>query len=122
MADRKITQLPEATTVAGEDIIPVVDTSETTTKKIQVSNLLVDQITSDERTKLTSLETGATANQTDAHLLNRTNHTGTQPLSTISDAGTSASLNVPATGNASTSEVVKGNDTRLSDARHPILP
>ena len=25
-------------------------------------------------------------------------------------------------GNASTSEVVKGNDTRLSDARHPILP
>ena len=157
MANRKISQLPETTTVSSDDIIPVVDTSETTTKKIQVSNLLADQITEAERTKLTGIAEGATANQTDAYLLNRANQTGTQPassisdfntqvtqvitsggggatdaqlrdrsthtgtqaLSTISDAGTSASLDVPATGNASASEVVKGNDTRLSDARTP---
>lgn len=31
--------------------------------------------------------------------------------------GTAAALNVPALGNASSSEVVKGNDTRLTDAR-----
>ena len=157
MANRKISQLPEATTASSDDIIPVVDTSDSTTKKIQVSNLLADQITEAERTKLSGVAEGATANQTDEYLLNRANQTGTQPassisdfntqvtqvitsggggatdaqlrdrsthtgtqaLSTISDAGTSASLDAPATGNASASEVVKGNDTRLSDARTP---
>ena len=33
--------------------------------------------------------------------------------------GTAAVLNVPASGNAATGEVVKGDDTRLSDARTP---
>ena len=199
MADRKLSQLPETTSFAEDDIIPLVDVSETTTKKIQISNLLVDQITPDERTKLAGVADGATANQTDAHLLNRdnhvgtipasvisdfntvvdarigasdgaghgsgsvtqhddissagsgsiitsaertkltgiatgatandsdtnlknrANHTGTQLLATISDAGSSASLNVPATGNASITEVVKGDDSRLTDARTPRL-
>ena len=70
MANRKISQLPETTSVSSDDIIPVVDVSETTTKKIQVSNLLADQITEAERTKLTGIAEGATANQTDAFLLN----------------------------------------------------
>lgn len=39
-----------------------------------------------ERTKLTGIATGATANDTDANLKNRANHTGTQPASTISDS------------------------------------
>jgi hypothetical protein len=119
MADRKISQLAQLSTANGEDLIPIVDDSEGVTKKIQVEDLLVDQITSAERTKLTGIAEGATANQTDAYLLNRANQTGTQPLSTISDAGTSASLNVPATGNASATEVVKGNDSRLTNARTP---
>lgn len=72
-----------------------------------------------ERTKLSGVATGATANSSDATLLARANHTGTQTLSTISDAGTAAALNVPASGNAASGEVVKGNDTRLSDARTP---
>jgi hypothetical protein len=33
--------------------------------------------------------------------------------------GTAAALDVPASGNASTAQVVKGNDSRLSDARTP---
>ncbi|MFW9605927.1 MAG: hypothetical protein ACMV0I_05165, partial [Pseudomonas sp.] len=33
--------------------------------------------------------------------------------------GTAAAKNIPATGNASTTQVVMGNDTRLSDARTP---
>lgn len=33
--------------------------------------------------------------------------------------GTASALNVPATGNAAAGEVVKGNDTRLSDSRPP---
>lgn len=34
--------------------------------------------------------------------------------------GTAAALDVPTSGNASTTEVVKGDDTRLSDARTPV--
>lgn len=55
----------------------------------------------------------------DTDPLARANHTGTQLLSTISDAGTSASLDVPATGDAALNEVVKGDDTRLTDSRTP---
>lgn len=41
-------------------------------------------------------------------------------LSSITDAGTAASRNAPATGNAASAEVVLGSDTRLSDARTPL--
>lgn len=40
-------------------------------------------------------------------------------LSDVSDAGTSASYDVPAAGDAGVGEVVVGNDTRLTDARTP---
>ncbi|RME73426.1 MAG: hypothetical protein D6781_00420 [Verrucomicrobia bacterium] len=43
----------------------------------------------------------------------------THTLADITDAGTAAALNVPAAGNAAAGEVVKGDDTRLSDARTP---
>lgn len=43
----------------------------------------------------------------------------THTLSAITDAGTAAALNVPAAGDAAVGEVVKGNDTRLTDARTP---
>lgn len=42
-------------------------------------------LTSTERTKLTGVATGATANQTDAYLLSRGNGTGTQTADTITD-------------------------------------
>ena len=76
-------------------------------------------MTSTQATKLAGVATGATANSSDATLLARANHTGTQALSTISDAGTAAAKNAPATGNASATEVVLGSDTRLTDARTP---
>lgn len=41
--------------------------------------------------KLEGIATGATANDTDSNLKNRANHTGTQTLATISDAGSAAS-------------------------------
>ena len=93
MANRKISQLPEATNVADNDIIPVVDSSEAVTKKVQVSTLLANQLTADERTKLQGIQAGATANQTDAHLKSRANHTGTQTASTISDFDTEVANN-----------------------------
>lgn len=43
----------------------------------------------------------------------------TLTLSKISDAGTAAAKNYPATGNAASGEVVLGSDTRLTDARTP---
>jgi hypothetical protein len=42
-------------------------------------------LTAAERTKLANIAASATANQTDAYLLSRTNHTGTQTVATISD-------------------------------------
>jgi hypothetical protein len=44
-------------------------------------------------TKLAGIAAGATVNSSDATLLARANHTGTQTLSTISDAGTAAANN-----------------------------
>jgi hypothetical protein len=49
-----------------------------------------------ERTKLTGIATGATANSADATLLARANHTGTQLASTISDFSTAADARVVA--------------------------
>lgn len=43
------------------------------------------QYSTAEKTKLAGVATAATANDTDANLKNRANHTGTQPASTISD-------------------------------------
>lgn len=47
--------------------------------------LLAKQYSQTEKTKLAGIATGATANDTDANLKNRANHTGTQTSSTISD-------------------------------------
>lgn len=49
----------------------------------------------------------------------RANHTGTQAAVTITGLGTAAPLDVPASGDAAAGEVVKGSDTRLSNARAP---
>jgi hypothetical protein len=42
-------------------------------------------LTASDKTKLDGIQAGATANSSDATLLNRANHTGTQAASTISD-------------------------------------
>lgn len=44
----------------------------------------------------------------------------THTLSAITDAGTAASRNAPASGDATSSQVVLGSDTRLTDSRSPI--
>ena len=64
-----------------------------------------------------TLGLGSAATKTDTFFA-AASHTHT--LSQITDAGTAASRSVPATGNASATQVVLGNDTRLSDARTPI--
>ena len=112
MADRKISQLPVLSTANPEDYLPIVDDSETSTKRIQVEDLLADQITSAERTKLQGIAEGATANQTDAHLLNRANHTGTQTSATISDFNSSVDSRISGSSDAGhgTGSVTLHND------------
>jgi hypothetical protein len=59
----------------------------------------------------------STATQTALDGKAATSHTHT--VSAITDAGTAATRNVPATGNASSTEVVLGGDTRLTNQRVP---
>jgi len=64
------------------------------------------------RTKLDGIASGATANSSDATLLARANHTGTQAFSTIT--GTPTTL-----GGYGITDAVGTSDARLSDARTP---
>ena len=59
----------------------------------------------------------STATQT--ALDGKANVSHTHTVSSITNAGTAATYNVPASGNAGSSEVVLGSDTRLSDQRVP---
>ena len=92
MANKKISELtPLSATPAGDDVVPLVDTSASATKSVTVSHLLASKADS--------------------------SHTHT--LSDITDSGTAAPLNVASSGDAASGEVVKGDDTRLTDARTP---
>ena len=67
--------------------------------------------TATEKTKLSGIATAATANSTDATLLARANHTGTQTAATISDFSTAADARVTAgiTGKQDTSAKGQAN-------------
>lgn len=65
-------------------------------------------MTSAQFTKLNGVATGATANQTDAYLLNRTNHTGTQTASTISDFNASADARIANAAGSTVASLVAG--------------
>ena len=87
--------------------------------------------TATDETKLDGIQVGAEVNVNadwdattgDAQILNKpstfspSSHTHT--LSDITDSGTAAPLNVASSGDAASSEVVKGDDSRLTDARTP---
>jgi hypothetical protein len=60
-----------------------------------------------------------TETEADTLLATKAASSHTHTLTDVTDSGTAAPLNVPATGDAATGEVVKGSDTRLSDARTP---
>lgn len=119
----KIDQLDELTALDDTDVLMAGDQSDADrAKKITWTNLktaitsLVEGLTSyfnvtndtldditdgttykkytaTEKTKLSGIATGATANDTDANLKARANHTGTQTASTISDFDTEVANN-----------------------------
>lgn len=68
----------------------------------------LNDYTTAEKTKLSGIATGATANSSDATLLARANHTGTQTASTISDIQTTITNNT----------AVLANTAKVSNATH----
>ena len=60
--------------------------------KVIGKGLSTNDYTTAEQTKLSGIQAGATANDTDANLKNRANHTGTQLAATISDFATAVGL------------------------------
>jgi hypothetical protein len=56
--------------------------------KVAGKQLSTEDYTTAEKSKLSGISSGATANDTDANLLNRANHTGSQAISTITDLQT----------------------------------
>jgi hypothetical protein len=69
--------------------------------------------TTAQETKLAGIASGATANSSDATLLNRTNHTGTQTASTISDFATTVRSTVLTGLSLASSTVISATDTLL---------
>lgn len=67
-------------------------------------------------TKVDGIAAGANVNvQVD---WNQTTTTADDYVKNKPTLGTASALNVPASGDAATTEVVKGDDSRLTDARH----
>lgn len=64
--------------------------------------------TAADKTKLAGIATGATANQTDAYLLNRANHTGSQAIATIT--GLQAALDAKGDSTALAAHVADHNN------------
>lgn len=67
-----------------------------------------------DATKLAGIATGATANQTDAYLLSRANHTGTQLAATISDFDTEVSNNTSVVANTAKNSYPTSDATKLA--------
>lgn len=78
--DPEVQALTDSTTVALADKVD----------KISGKGLSTEDYTTTEKTKLSGIASGATANSSDATLLDRANHTGTQAASTITGLATVA--------------------------------
>ena len=79
-------------------------------------------ILSSDITKLGGIASGATKNQTDTHLLSRTNHSGTQAISTVSGLQTALDGKLATTGKAADADKLDGKDsTSFVQLGDPIM-
>ena len=68
---------------------------------------------------LSALNDIYTEAEVDSLLSGKASSSHTHTLSDVTDAGTAAAKNVPATGDAAATECVLGSDSRMTDARTP---
>lgn len=88
-------------------------------QKVTGKALSTNDYTDAEKSKLAGVESGATQNATNAQLRDRSTHTGTQPLSTISDAGTAAAANTgTGASDVPTASQADGRYARLTGANN----
>lgn len=81
--------------------------------KIAGKGLSTEDYTTVEKSKLAGVASGATANDTDANLLSRANHTGTQLAATISNFSATVLATVIAGLSTATNSVITAADTVL---------
>lgn len=94
--------LPAASPLSGTESVPVdqgASTVATTTAAIaavlpDATPSTAGKMTAADKTKLNGIAVGATANSSDAALVNRSNHTGTQAAATISDFAAAVRLQI----------------------------
>jgi len=87
----RISELPTTSSAGLNDFVPVVDTSGqsgSVTKKTTVVGLIAAALASwwssnEDKQKLDGIASGATSNSTDAQLRDRSTHTGTQAINTV---------------------------------------
>ena len=82
--------------------------------KVAGKQLSTEDFTTTEKSKLSSIATGATKNDTDTNLKNRANHTGTQTSSTISDFSSAVKSTVLSGLSTATNGLITTSDTILS--------
>jgi len=87
----------DGTKLDGIEASATADQTDGEIKTAYENNANTNAFTDTEQTKLGGIAAGATVNSADATLLARANHTGTQLIATISDAGALASLNTVST-------------------------
>lgn len=115
-------------TATGASITIDTEMSDSSTNPVQnkvITSALGDKVdkngtdslmTAEEHTKLSGIATGAEVNvQSDWNVSDSSSDAFVKNKPTL---GTASSKNVAASGNASSTEVVMGNDTRLTDARN----
>lgn len=96
-----------STTTAASTVTVASDTgTDATISSATTSNAGV--LSAGDKTKLDSVANGATANSTDATLLNRTNHTGTQAIATVSGLQTALDGKAATSHTHSTADITSG--------------
>lgn len=96
--NKKISQLSDASNLDGTEYFPIAKNGFNFKATVNMIRNFIGlaSATSDglmsktDRSKLIAIAANATANSSDSTLLNRANHTGKQPISSISDAATVA--------------------------------
>jgi hypothetical protein len=113
-----LTDTPEPVDIADKADLIYVDTSlALKVDKVPGKNLSSNDYTAADKNKLSNIASNATANATDASLLSRANHTGTQAQSTVANLVSDLSGKQPAGDYVTTSAVTSSLATK-ADVSH----